>query len=71
MKNLKIFLTVILVAMVVAVSTNVYAITVNNTGDSIIMPNAITNGEGTISFSPNLVAGIMAYQFVKISSEGS
>lgn len=70
MKKLKVFLTTILVGIILTLSTNVYAVTVDNTGDSIIMPNSITNGEGTISFSPNLVAGKMVYQFVKISNEG-
>lgn len=67
MKNLKISLTVILTAIVLAISTGVYAYTGSvDTTYEITMPNSLTNGEGTVK---TLLSGEMKYQFVEISQE--
>lgn len=66
MKNLKISLTTILTAILLTLSTGVYAYTGMNvdTKYEITMPGNLTNGTGTVSTS---VAGDMKYQFVEIN----
>lgn len=67
MKNLKISLTMILTAIVLTISTGVYAYTGSvDTTYEITMPTSLTNGEGTVK---TLLAGEMKYQFVEISQE--
>ena len=66
MKNLKISLTAIVAAIILAISTGVYAYT--GIGDvdpdnNISMPGTLSNGTGSVSG----VSGEMNYQFVEIS----
>lgn len=64
MKNLKISLTAIVAAIILAISTGVYATSQNATlNDSIIkMPSTISNGKGEVTTS--LSGGTLSYQFV-------
>ena len=66
MKNLKISLTAIVVAILLTISTGVYAYT--GVGDvdpdyAISMPGTLSNGAGNVSG----VSGAMEYQFVEIT----
>lgn len=67
MKKLRISLTAILFAIILTVSTGVFAYGSQvDTLDGITMPSSLTNGEGTVSTS---LTGEMSYQFVKITQE--
>lgn len=68
MKNLKISLTTILTAILLTISTGVYAYSGLDvdTKYEISMPGNLSNGTGTVSTS---VSGDMKYQFVEISQE--
>ena len=68
MKNLKNLLSVIIFAIILTISTGVFAYT--GVGDvdpefKFTMPSSLSNGEGTVSG----VSGAMNYQFVEITSE--
>lgn len=66
MKNLKISLTAIVAAILLTISTGVYAYSGMNvdTKYEITMPGSLSNGTGAVSTS---VAGDMKYQFVEIN----
>lgn len=67
MNKLKISLTAMLFAIILTVSTGVFAYGSQvDTLDGITMPSSLTNGEGTVSTS---LTGEMSYQFVKITQE--
>lgn len=67
MKKLRISLTAMLFAIILTVSTGVFAYGSQvDTLDGITMPSSLTNGEGTVSTS---LTGEMSYQFVKITQE--
>lgn len=66
MKNLKISLTAIVAAIILAISTGVYAYGGESEVDpenNITMPGTLSNGVGSVSG----VSGEMSYQFVEIS----
>ncbi|MBQ2937700.1 MAG: LPXTG cell wall anchor domain-containing protein [Clostridia bacterium] len=68
MKKFKISLTAIVAAIILSISTGVFAYT--GVGDvdpefKFTMPSSLSNGEGTVSG----VSGTMNYQFVEITSE--
>lgn len=61
MKSLKISLTTIVFAVILTISTGVFATTTATLDDSIIaMPGALNDGKGTVSSS----IGTVSYQFV-------
>lgn len=62
MKNLKISLTVIVVAIILTISTGVYAYTGIGNVEIQSMPNSLSNGTATVSNATK-------YQFVEITSE--
>lgn len=65
MKNLKISLTAIVVAILLTISTGVYAHGSQvDTANAITMPSALNNGQGNVTTS---ISGDMKYQFVEIS----
>lgn len=67
MNKLKISLTAMLFAIILTVSTGVFAYGSQvDTLDGITMPSSLTNGEGTVSTS---LTGEMSYQFVEITQE--
>lgn len=65
MKNLKISLTAIVTAILLTISTGVYAYGSQvDTANAITMPSALNNGKGNIATS---VSGDIKYQFVEIN----
>lgn len=67
MKNLKISLTAIVAAIILAISTGVYAHGSQvDTLNQITMPGSLNNGKGTVTSS---ISGEMSYQFVETTSE--
>lgn len=67
MKNLKISLTTILTAILLTLSTGVYAYGSQvDTANAITMPSALNNGTGNVTTT---VSGEMSYQFVEITSD--
>ena len=66
MENLKVSLTAILTAILLTLSTGVYAYGSQvDTANAITMPSALNNGTGNITTT---VSGEMSYQFVEITS---
>lgn len=62
MKNLKISLTAIVAAIILAISTGVYAYTGIGNVEIQVMPSSLSNGTATVSNATK-------YQFVEITSE--
>lgn len=67
MKNLKISLTAIIFAIILTISTGVYAYGSQvDTANVITMPSTLNNGTGNVTTT---LSGAMSYQFVEITSE--
>lgn len=64
MKNLKISLTTLVFAIILTISTGVFAANDLDLENKITMPSSLSNGKGTVSTS---LSGNMKYQFVEIS----